>query len=217
MPGPEAQLSIVTFDESSLNESPAASGEFTNLLRDTSPFFDTWLESIKPVLTSDENLVPAVETFPQASRTSGPPPVPGEFRFEGTLRVDCYIAGLVRSETGTLLLTETGEVETDLFVGAAIIHGVVRGDIRATERVELGSSARVIGNIETPSLRIQSGAIFEGHCHFVQRSGVADNRESPESPAENPRLSVVASRRVMTGASETDMEEAVPLVAAAGR
>ncbi len=214
MPGPEAQLSIVTFDESSLNESPAASGEFAALLPNTSPYFDGWLDSIKPVLTSEENPVPTAETFPMPEHVPGPPPVLGELRFEGTLRVDCYISGLVRSQTGTMIVTETGEVGTDLFVAAAIIYGLVRGDIKATERVELGSSARVIGNIETPSLAIQPGAVFEGHCHFVQPADKVENVRDQQSLVETPKLSVVRSRGVTTGPHEAEAE---PLVAAAGR
>ena len=210
MSDPDGQLSKVTTDESFLNHS----SEFAAPLPDTSTYFDAWLESIQPILTAAENPVPATETFPTPEPVPGPPPAPGEFRWEGTLRVDCYITGLVRSPKGTLILTETGEVDTDLFVAVAIIDGLVRGDLKATERVELGRSARVIGNIETPSLAIQPGAVFEGHCHFVQPSYKVKNEPNRQTPAQVPRLSVVRSRVVTTGPDEAEEE---PLVAAAGR
>ena len=199
--------------EVSLNHSVGV-GESADLLSNTSPYFDAWLKSIQPTLASDENPISSAETHPSLEPLPEPPPLPGEFRFEGTLRVDCYITGLVRSSAGTLVVTETGEANTDLFVPIAIIDGLVRGDIKATERVEMGSSAKVIGNIETPSLRIQPGAIFEGHCHFVQSSQMRVNELHRQSPAETPKLLMVSPRAVRTVA---DAAETEPLVAVAGR
>lgn len=212
MSGADGESSKVTTGEVSLNHS-AGAGESPDLPYNTSPYFDAWLESIQPILASDENPVSG-ETRPSVEPLPEPPPVPGEFRFEGTLRVDCYISGLVRSDKGTLVVNETGEVDTDLFVPVAIIDGLVRGDIKATERVELGSCARVIGNIETPSLRIEPGAVFEGHCHFVQSSQKRVNELHRQSPAETPRLSMVMPLGVR---SVADAAETEPLVAAAGR
>jgi cytoskeletal protein CcmA (bactofilin family) len=45
----------------------------------------------------------------------------------------------------------------------------VAGDITASERVELGRTARVSGNIQTPALIVEDGAIFEGNCRMSQR------------------------------------------------
>jgi cytoskeletal protein CcmA (bactofilin family) len=99
-----------------------------------------------------------------------------EIAFEGTLRVDAYLAGLIRSDEGKLILTESGTIDGDLFVREALIEGTVRGDIHGTQRVELGSSARVIGDIETAELLIQPGATFQGRCAFT--SDAADAREA---------------------------------------
>jgi len=216
MSGPDGQLSKPIADESSLNRS-ADSGVFSGLFPNTSPYFDAWLESIHPILALEENPIPAAEALPP-KHVLGPPAVPGEFRFEGTLRVDCYVTGLVRSQTGTLIVSETGEVDSDLFVAVAFIDGLVRGDIKATERVELSSSARVIGNIDTPALAMQPGAVFEGHCHFVQSSRKLVNEPVRQSPAETPRLSAEKSRGITTGSHEAEAEaEAKSLAAAAGR
>jgi cytoskeletal protein CcmA (bactofilin family) len=45
-----------------------------------------------------------------------------------------------------------------------VVFGEVNGNIKATQLVELKSSARVKGNIETPSLVIEKGVVFEGAC-----------------------------------------------------
>src|SRR5260370_11868570 len=80
-----------------------------------------------------------------------------EFTFEGTLRIDCRASGELHSQTGTLIVGEAAEVQGKIFVATAIIEGELCGDIRATERVELGSHARVVGNIETPAISFPPG------------------------------------------------------------
>lgn len=90
-----------------------------------------------------------------------------EIVFEGTLRVDAYMAGSIRSDGGRLILGDGGTIDGDVFVREALINGTVRGDIHGTARVELGSFARVIGDIETAELLIQPGATFQGRCVFT--------------------------------------------------
>src|SRR5437870_4766852 len=207
----EGPSSTVTPDESSLNNSSAAT-ESSESLPATSPYFEAWLESVKPALITEENLSPATEHYPQTSVSVDHRPAPGEFRFEGALPIDCYVSGVISSRTGTLIVGEGGEVEADIFVANATINGLVRGSIRATESVELTSSARVIGNIETTALSIQPGAIFEGQCRFLPRSHEANAEEDEQSRVASPTNSMVSSQRL-----KEEMEEAEPLAAVAGR
>ena len=108
------------------------------------------------------------ETDPAAAQSIAAAPAPREIAFEGTLRINGYVAGVVRSNQGSLIVDAAGEVDADIFVNFAKIYGCVRGDIRAKEKVELGGSARVIGDIETVALSIEPGAVFEGRCIFTQ-------------------------------------------------
>src|SRR5258708_38273927 len=143
MSDPRDYVSDFTTDNSRLNRASTL-GEFADSLSHTSSYFETWLEDLKPALEPRRNLAP------QELVDNKQPP--GEFRFEGDLRIDGYARGQLRSLTGTLILGEAAEVESDIVVAAAIIDGSLRGDIRATERVELLSHARVIGNIESPAI-----------------------------------------------------------------
>jgi cytoskeletal protein CcmA (bactofilin family) len=174
MSDPDGQVSELTVEDSPLNQ-PSTSTEFADVLTDT---FTTWLENLKPALEPDKNIVPAAKDAP---------PV-GELRFEGTLRVDCYVTGRLRSLTGTLFVSETAEIESEIFVATAIIDGVMHGDIHATERVELQSHAKVFGYIESPALAIQPGAVFEGQCHFLPSPCEADSGGKDERGPTSPPL-----------------------------
>ncbi len=46
--------------------------------------------------------------------------------------------------------------------------------IIAGQRIELGRAAKLNGNIQTPSLVIEQGAVFEGSCKMVQLKAAAE-------------------------------------------
>lgn len=92
----------------------------------------------------------------------------GEANFKGMLRIDGRLTGRITSQDGTLLVGTNGQVDADIEVAVATINGTVNGDIIATERLEMGRAAHVKGNIQTPSLMIEQGAIFEGSCRMLQ-------------------------------------------------
>lgn len=94
--------------------------------------------------------------------------ITGEASFKSMLRVDGRFSGRITSGTGTLIVGSGGQVDANIEVSVATIHGVVNGDIIAGQRIELGRAAKLNGNIQTPSLVIEQGAVFEGSCKMVQ-------------------------------------------------
>ena len=99
------------------------------------------------------------------------PELNGEIHFRDMLRVNGHIAGTVRSPKGTLIVDTAAQIDADIEVAIAVISGMVNGDIVAHQRVELGPSAKIHGNIWTRSLAIQRGAIFEGVCQMLEDKG----------------------------------------------
>jgi cytoskeletal protein CcmA (bactofilin family) len=104
--------------------------------------------------------------------------VTGEATFKAMLRVDGHLSGRVSSGSGTLIVGANGKVDANVEVAVAVIHGTINGDIIATQRLELGRAAKVNGNIQTPSLVIEQGGIFEGSCKMLQMSQAADKSKN---------------------------------------
>ncbi len=104
----------------------------------------------------------------------------GETYFNSMLRVDGQITGKVMSEDGTLIVGSTGQVDADVTVAGAVINGTVNGDIVASEKLELGRTARVIGNISAPRLLIEDGAILEGTCSMIQSMEIKQQAAAAE-------------------------------------
>ena len=92
----------------------------------------------------------------------------GETEFHAMLRVDGHLIGTVTSEAGTLIIGTNGQVDANVSVAAAMVNGAVNGDIIATEKLQLGRTARVMGNIQSPRLIIEEGAILEGSCSMLK-------------------------------------------------
>ena len=91
----------------------------------------------------------------------------GDAAFKGMMRVDGRVSGRIMSGDGTLVVSTNGLVEADVDVAVAKIYGTIRGNVTATGMIELGRTARVTGNIRTPSLVVEGGAVFEGDCRMT--------------------------------------------------
>ena len=91
--------------------------------------------------------------------------VQGDIEFLGGMHLDGAIAGNVRSDLApdsTLSVSESGSIEGSVDVPNVILQGQVRGDIRGAERVVLGATARVEGDVYYGVIEMTLGAQITG-------------------------------------------------------
>ena len=91
--------------------------------------------------------------------------VHGDLEFAGGLHVDGRIAGNVRADPdirSLLSMSETGRVDGSVEASSVVLNGAVMGDIRASERVVLGATARVHGNVYYGVIEMALGAEISG-------------------------------------------------------
>lgn len=89
----------------------------------------------------------------------------GDVRFTGGFHIDGRVQGNVDAAPGsgaTLSVSDGGVVEGSVSVPNVILNGVVKGDIHACERVELGATARVSGNVHYTLIEMAVGAQIQG-------------------------------------------------------
>jgi cytoskeletal protein CcmA (bactofilin family) len=99
----------------------------------------------------------------------------GKLTFEGTVRIDGKFTGTIVTND-VLVIGEGAKVSAEVSCGTVIVHGEISGNVKARNAVELHHPARMKGNIETPSLMIEKGVIFEGQCKM---DGVEKAAKSP--------------------------------------
>jgi cytoskeletal protein CcmA (bactofilin family) len=131
----------------------------------------------------------------------------GEASFKGMLRVDGHLSGQVKSDGGTLIVGNNGQVDADIAVAVATIHGTVNGNILASQRLELGRAAKVKGDIETPSLVIEQGATFEGSCRMVQLREAQDKKTTMGATPGNGALDMSATKPVTDNTPKPNMTD----------
>jgi len=91
----------------------------------------------------------------------------GEVKFSEIMRVDASISGTIISDNGSLLVMEKGKIKATVTAGTVEISGTVEGTITAKTSVKIHSTGRVYGDIYTPALIIEHGAVFDGKCHML--------------------------------------------------
>ena len=89
----------------------------------------------------------------------------GDLNFSGGCHVDGMVRGNVSADTDSnsaLSISEDGNVEGGVTVPYVVLHGIVRGDVFAEQRIELGPTARVIGNVYYNLIEMAIGAEING-------------------------------------------------------
>jgi len=107
----------------------------------------------------------------------------GDVQFAGGFHVDGHVKGNVDAPAdsgATLSVSDSGVVEGSVAVPNVILNGTVKGDILAHERVELGATARVTGNVYYALIEMEMGAEITGKLiHEPRRGGKAEPEIKP--------------------------------------
>lgn len=91
--------------------------------------------------------------------------VHGDIYFRGGCHIDGTVNGSVTADPDSesaLSISDIGSVDGGVTVPYVILNGVVRGDVYASQRVELGATARVIGNVYYNLIEMAIGAEING-------------------------------------------------------
>jgi cytoskeletal protein CcmA (bactofilin family) len=86
----------------------------------------------------------------------------GEVSFEKGLRLQGKFEGKVTSG-GKLHVAREARMQADVEAAAIIVEGEVRGNLHASERIELKSTARCEGDLRASKLVVDEGAVFSGN------------------------------------------------------
>jgi len=115
--------------------------------------------------------------------------IEGKYTFSGTVMLNGKLTGEIWSDD-TLIVGEKGVVHASVRAGIVLVSGEIRGNVVATERVELRGVAKVYGDVEAPVVVVEEGVLFEGHCRMTKG-------RAAEAPATAPQreLSIVAANR----------------------
>jgi cytoskeletal protein CcmA (bactofilin family) len=109
----------------------------------------------------------------------------GKLFFEGRVRIDGQFKGEIKSDD-TLVIGDGAEVNAEIDCATVIVRGgVVHGNIRAKDALELHAPGKLVGNIHSPSIFIDRGVEFQGSCRM--------DAVTPDTKATKPATTTPAS------------------------
>ena len=103
----------------------------------------------------------------------------GNLSFSGLARIAGKVNGSVFSNE-TLIIAESAVVNADINANVVLISGAVKGNIKASSRVEFKKPARFEGSIVSPSLIVEEGVIFHGTTRMSDKTNLSNFDESKE-------------------------------------
>ncbi len=93
----------------------------------------------------------------------------GIITYEGAIRIDGKVEGEIVSQ-GDLVIGESAVVDAKVSVGTIVCGGKINGDLQASKKIHLLSKSTMSGSLNTPSLIIDEGVHFNGHCEMKKAS-----------------------------------------------
>jgi cytoskeletal protein CcmA (bactofilin family) len=126
--------------------------------------------------------------------------ITGDIEFQGGLHLDGTVVGNICAEDGTdavLSISQDGLIEGTIKAPQVVLNGTVKGDVIATDRVELGPTARVVGNVVYNLIEMAIGAEVngklvhqaEGRPDFVGTHGVGKTQGVAVEEQSQPQKS----------------------------
>ena len=85
----------------------------------------------------------------------------GVVHFEGTVQIDSQFEGEIHSK-GTIVIGEHAVIRGTITAGTLISGGKIKGNITATDKVQLLKSGVLIGDVCVPCFSMEEGAYFKG-------------------------------------------------------
>lgn len=93
----------------------------------------------------------------------------GKLSFDAPVSIDGKLSGEIFSSK-TLHVGKSGTIDATVEVAALVVRGIVKGSIKAAERVEIREGGQLIGEVVTPVLIMEEGCLFNGACSMPQTS-----------------------------------------------
>jgi cytoskeletal protein CcmA (bactofilin family) len=95
--------------------------------------------------------------------------------FSGTLNFEkpFLIRGRLSGEIvarGILVVDEEATVDANIHGTKVVIRGSVKGDVSASEKVEVTVTGKLMGNIVAPEIMMETGCVFNGRCTMTERN-----------------------------------------------
>ena len=107
--------------------------------------------------------------------------IKGEVRGNEDLYIDGEVQGTIHLTNGRVTIGPHGKISADVDAREIVVRGKVKGALRGRERVEIGSTGEVRGDIATARIAIGEGAQMHSKVEIIREDGSQANRAAAKS------------------------------------
>ncbi len=140
-------------------------------------------EPPKPAPVKSEPLPALPQTQPQTGSGKSPGPamigrtlvMKAEISGSEDLYIDGEVEGSVQLKEHNLTIGVNGKVDANVAARNIIVHGTLRGNVQASEKVEIRKTGSLLGDLTTAGVTIEDGAYFKGSIDII-RPGRPDGK-----------------------------------------
>jgi cytoskeletal protein CcmA (bactofilin family) len=112
--------------------------------------------------------------------------IKGEIRGREDLYIDGEVQGTIHLSEGRVTVGPHGKISADVDAREVIVRGKVKGAVRARERVEIGRTGEIRGDIVTVRIAIEEGAQIHSKVEITRGEGSHSSRNSANPSASVP-------------------------------
>ncbi len=127
-------------------------------------------------------------TGPAHTLVSRATEIVGDIHFSGELIIEGRVKGNIYAEDDSealIRIAEKGAVEGEVCVPSAIVNGLVQGDLRSTNHLELAAKAVVVGSVYYNLIEMVMGSEVNGNLMHISTS----QNENKRLAADKKKLS----------------------------
>jgi cytoskeletal protein CcmA (bactofilin family) len=127
--------------------------------------------------------------------------IKGELNGSEDLTIEGHVEGKIELREHVLTIGPNGKIKAELFAKAVVVLGEVKGNITATEKVDIRENGAVDGDITAPRVAIAEGAHFRGSVDMANKGKPAtqsQNQAKPAGPVVDARPQQPAPQAVHT-------------------
>ena len=108
--------------------------------------------------------------------------IKGELNGSEDLTIEGHVEGKIELREHVLTIGPNGKIKAELFAKAVVVLGEVKGNITATEKVDIRENGAVDGDITAPRVAIAEGAHFRGSVDMATKGKVAAQSQTQPKP-----------------------------------
>jgi cytoskeletal protein CcmA (bactofilin family) len=159
---------------------------------------------------------PSVPQFSTPSSSAGGSAISSGLKIHGTvtgsadLTVDGELNGKIWLSDSRVAIGSNGRVHSDIEAREILVNGTLQGNLKASESVRFGPSARFQGSVVAPRIGIDDGAKVRGKIETVKPSAEPASAPAPKAKSSSSKSSAAQTPEASAAIASAAVASAAP-------